>query len=202
MKLKMLSLVSAGVYFAIGVGVLGCNSKQQPLIRPVDTPINIGGGSIYVDFSKGQPPSCRQETCTAITKNKNQISTEGVVGAPPTLTLAPGWIIYLANRGTAGNPKLAAVKVCSDPACSFAPGDPDKVYLIAARSDTRWGNVNGQMRFHDKECDGDSGNNEDGRCDFFLHVTIDNPRGTAVVRQAECRDSTGAGHCGIGIGTQ
>jgi hypothetical protein len=205
MKLKMLSVASAGVYFAIGGGLLGCNSKQPPppfVPTVVDSPINIGGGSIYVDYSKGTLQSFGQKTSTALVNyNINQISIDGVDGVPPTLTLSPGWVITLANKGMDGTRKQAAVTICPDQPCAGTAGNGHTVYLTAARSDTRWGNVDGRLRFHDNACDGDSGDLEHPSCDFLLDVTIESPKGTPLYSQKACRGSYGAGTCLIQIGT-
>jgi hypothetical protein len=202
MKLKMLTVASVGLSFVIGGGLIGC---KQPVhvFDTADSPIDIAGGSIYASIKAGQqwtPQGCDKK-CTATSNHIDQIFTKGVSGVPPTVPLPNGWVIKVSNKDKNSKEKLEAVKICSNPKCDGNDLGDGKTIYLETRGNSRW-TLNGanQLRFHDNDCDGDTGTSEDKDCDFLVKVRIEHPKGTTIW-EGKCTDPVnGDGHCEIGIG--
>jgi len=173
---------------------------------PADSPINMGGGSIFINAKNGwtRTPGQRYQY-TAQSNNIGTIATTGINGVATSLTLQ-GFVVTVANRSRNNGRKVAAITVSSDPspACFSAAGcrnpsigDNQTVY-ISIRAGSRW-IENGpaarpnQVRFHDTECDSPSNNGENPQCDHLLDVTF----------QSQNRTISGAcngGTCKVGFG--
>jgi hypothetical protein len=207
MKLKMLRVASVSVAFVLGAGFFGCKKQQQPVGFIADSPLDMGGGSIYGSVSNGQrwPASCDEsKKCTMTSSNLGQIVTTGVIPTgsyPATPPAQPnGWVIKISNRHKDKSEKDDAVKICSNQSCDGNDlGDGRTIYL-ATRGDSRFTLFSPtELRFHDNDCDGASGTSEDQACDFFEKVKIFHPAGTEVWK-GKCNGAAGEGHCDIKIG--
>jgi hypothetical protein len=203
MKVKILLVASAGMFFVISGGFTGC--KQPVQTFTADSPLDMGGGSIYADVKNGQtwPQGCDKK-CTATSNNIGLIFPAGVI---PTASYPPtppqplnGWVMKISNRHKNQNEKNDAVRICSNQSCDGNDlGDGHTIYL-ETRGDSRWTLHSAtELRFHDNDCDGDTGTSEDKDCDFFEKVRIEHPEGTPVW-VGKCKGSVGEGHCSIGIG--
>ena len=113
MKLTVPVLAGAGILLAVSC-LTGCKSNPTPppiqspapppqpppkkFADPADTPINIGGDSIYGCFQNGwqKAPANQPYDYTAKSglSDTNQITTKNVAGIQPPLTL-DGWVIQL-----------------------------------------------------------------------------------------------------------
>lgn len=206
MKLKMLLVASAGISFALGAGFIGCKQKQPPPEGfTADSPLDMGGGSIYGRVYNGQqwPATCNEsKSCTMTSSSIGQIVTTGVIATgtyPATPPAQPnGWVIKISNRYKNKTEKNDAVIICSTPSCDGNnPGD-GHIYLTT-RADSRFTLYSAtELRFHDNDCDGASGPSEDKDCDFFEKVKIFHPAGTEVWK-GKCNGGA-EGKCDVQIG--
>jgi len=208
MKLKMLLVASAGMFFVIGGGFTGCK-QQVKGTDTVDSPLDMGGGSIYGEVRYGQQWSqnCdKNKKCTAKSNNIGLIITKGVI---PTASYPPippqplnGWVIKISNRHKDKTEKKNAVTVCSNQNCDGSDlGDGSTIYL-ETRGDSSWTLTSAtNLLFHDTECPVDPGQNDSKDCDFFVKVSIEHPKDTTVW-EGKCQGSAGEGHCSVGIGKQ
>jgi hypothetical protein len=166
------------------------------------SPIEVVGGSIYV-LGSGQQwnrQGSDQLYTTAMPASPGEIHTKGV-GSDSAIPDLKGWVITLSSRDPAKNRKPEEISICSDQACDG--NELSQLIYLNTKSDSRWAvNDKGELHFHDKTCDGDTGTTpekEDRTCDFLVDVTIESPRGT-VVASGACKRWFGSGHCKIGIG--
>jgi hypothetical protein len=209
MKMKMLLMASAGLSVALGAGFIGCKRQQPPPVKvfTADSPLDMGGGSIYGNLYNGQqwPNSCNEsKSCTMTSSSIDQIVTIGVNPANSYSVPPPpqpnGWVMKISNRHKDKTEKNDAVIICSNPNCDGNDlGDGHTIYL-ATRGDSRFTLYSAtQLRFHDNDCDGASGTSEDQDCDFFEKVKIFHPAGTEVWK-GKCQGPRGEGYCDIQIG--
>jgi len=172
---------------------------------PLDSPINIGGGSIHGNLHElnAHWTIVSSKEIHAQSKNIGFLEVEGISnlnsGGRTEVPVPGGWIIHISNRTKGnGNPKADAILIYSNSSCNGRQLDPQQVVCLQTRNDSRWSVLgNGQLRFHDNVCDGPQGGNEDPACDVPMTVQIENPRGT-VKPAGTCN----AGTCIIGIGKQ
>lgn len=207
MKLKMLLVASVGL--SLGAGFIGCKQKQPPQVPfdTADSPIDMGGGSIYACSQAGWTPVSGQSydyTGQSNNPDINQISTNGIINlSSPLPATLPGWVIQFSNTDQGGSRKQGAVTISSDPACVSQTGcsnpgigDQKTVYLGCRRQDCKWISQNSQsLHFHDKTCDSPGHTGEDRRCDHLVGVTFQ------FQNQTVTGDCAG-GVCSIGIGAR
>jgi len=215
MKVKIAAVTTAGIFLIVCAslsiyrGRTASTVHAAPAARPGaggmqsdgDSPINIGGGSIY-GFLK--PPATgwtivSQNEVDAVGNNIGVIRTTDVSGITSPVNVPSGWVIRISNRKKADkseNPN--AVKICSDIHCTGKSLDPTKAIYIHARKNSRWSisSPDGYLHFHDNDCDGATGSAENQPCDYLFKVRIQSPNGHDVA-SGECTN----GHCNIGIGT-
>lgn len=171
---------------------------------PADTPITVAGSSVYATSQyqwSGSDP-----TYTTTGNNIGQLYTLGVSGVPNTLPMLRGWVIYIdtKNFSTGLN---ESVQICATQDCNPAtPISSQTVYFqISDKTLYRWAIYNSkELHFHDRACDGSSGNGEDRKCDFLVDVRIrGNTASGPAIYAGECKRLLyGSGHCAIGIGTK
>jgi hypothetical protein len=169
---------------------------------PADTPITVAGSSVYA--TSQYPWSGSDATYTTTGSSIGQLYTLGVSGVPNTLPLLTGWVIYIDTKNV--NTGLnESVQICSTQDCNPAtPISSQTVYFqISDKTLYRWAIYNNkELHFHDRACDGSSGDGEDRKCDFLVDVRIKGNTATGpAVYAGECtRLLYGKGHCAIGIG--
>lgn len=199
MKLNVLVLVGMGTLLAACLS--GCKATPPPPPQPPpapvkqfdpgDSPINIGGGSIFALNRAGGtwtpvPGTNGKVYSTTIATDATKISARGIAGISLSTTLS-GYVIRISNKDRKHPEKVDAVRICSDPGCNQNPVTNNTVYA-RVRDDSAWTTSgNNELFFHDSTCAaGDS-------CDVFVKVTIKGPTGTL---SGDCDDNK----CLIGIG--
>jgi hypothetical protein len=210
MKLKMLLVANVGLSLALGAGFIGCKRQQQPVrFDTADSPIDMGGGSIYACSQAGWTTVHGQNydyTAQSSNPDIDQIFTNGMINlSSPLPTTLPGWVIKFSNTDQVNSKKQGAVTISSDPdpACFSQAGcsnpgigDHKTVYLGCRPQDCKWIQQNGQsLHFHDKTCDSPGHSGEDKRCDHLVDVTFQFQNQTVT---ADCA----GGVCSIGIGAK
>jgi hypothetical protein len=210
MKLKSRTVAGVFIVFVIGAGLTGCKSDAGGVRKfdTADSPINMGGGSIYANIKPGgiwnKVPGKKSKEYTTTSNNIDLIFTDGVQNVTTIPSQPNGWMITLSNTDENGTPKADAITICPEQDCKAGPLSGKKTIYLTTRKDSRW-TLNprtNQLRFHDNECDGDDedGTSEEPACDFLLTVTIKDSTGTTIA-SGSCKDSSGIdGYCKIGIG--
>jgi hypothetical protein len=205
MKLKMLLVASVGL--SLGAGFIGC--KKQPVpFDTADSPIDMGGGSIYACSQAGWTKVNGQNydyTGQSNNPDIDQISTSGINLSSSLPTTLPGWVMTFSNRDQVNPKKQAAVTISSDPdpACFSQAGcsnpgigDHKTVYLGCRPQDCKWIKQNNQsLHFHDKTCDSPGHSGEDNKCDYLVDVTFQFQNQTVT-------GTCAGGVCSIGIGAK
>lgn len=197
-KLKMMAVACAVMSFVFCTGVVGRVWGQDIS----DSPINIGGGSIYgklKDPKSGWTIDSAKKV-RAQSYNIGTILTKDIENVPKQVQVPNGWVIALSNKKKQdGSEHPNAVLICSDAKCKGKALDPNQTIYLRTRSGSRWTvRGDGSLHFHDNDCDGVAGTTEDKACDYLVRVRIQSPKGKDV---ANGNGICIKGECQIGIGT-
>jgi hypothetical protein len=190
-------LVAAGAVVGLAVALLINKSESGG-----DTPIIIAGGSIYGDaYYQGWVQDSPYYASVGSQAQLDNILlqkftlADGVTPAPDSITGTGGWVITFSDKDSQGNSKPNAISFCSKKNCNPQSGlDQDGNVYLSAGPKGRWreknsGKVLYELRFHDTDCDGSSGDTESS-CDIISQITIttkNQPQATYLCPTGTCR---------------
>jgi hypothetical protein len=154
MKLRKLA-VGATILSAIGIGVLGCQSGGGNVgavqFSAHDSPIDLGGGSIYGSVGRWNWNAWTQINDSKLygsrSSNSDYIKLTGFSGlsSPITIQNTKGWLIKIVTKDSNRNPlKTPSISFCSNiasssPYCLGTSLDGDRrVYVEITSSTAQW----------------------------------------------------------------
>src|SRR5271163_4492247 len=111
MKFRRLA-IGATVLAAVGVCVIGCQQQnfQTPVFASHDSPIDVGGGSIYGSVGRANLNSWTSfndfKLYGSRSSNNDYIKVTGFTGLPsPTIVQnTGGWLITIVTKDSGGQP--------------------------------------------------------------------------------------------------
>jgi hypothetical protein len=154
MKLKRFA-VGATVLAAVGIGVSGCQrggDKVEAIqFSAHDSPIDVGGGSIYGSVGRWNWNTWTQINDSKLygsrSSNSDYIKLTGFSGlsSPTTIQNTKGWLITIITKDSLGNPlKTPSISFCSSigsssPYCLGTSLDGDRrVYVEITSATAQW----------------------------------------------------------------
>jgi hypothetical protein len=160
MKLRKLA-VGATILSAVGIGILGCQSgggKGDGKVKAIqfsahDSPIDVGGGSIYGSVGRWNWNTWTEINTPKVygsrSSNSDYIKLTGFSGlsSPSTIQNTGGWLITIITKDSQGRPNSTpSISFCSNitsgtPQPNYCLGtllDDGKVYVEITSATGKW----------------------------------------------------------------
>jgi hypothetical protein len=171
---------------------------RQPVVKG-DSPAEVIGGSIFLKWKQYYAPQANGSVIRGTSDDTTMLDFENL-GAKTSITAASGWKIHISNRDKKSKEIDDAIVVCSDPNCSFSPGDGKTYYVKLRQGQVVDPNppANNEMHFHDKQNCG--GMHEDPQCDKAVRFKFE--IGGPASPDIEACNNDGAKKCTVFIGTR
>jgi hypothetical protein len=167
-----------------------------------DSPGEVVGGSMYLQWKSGYPP---ENPCPEFPgmicghSDDPRLLDFDNLGGKKNVLAANGWMFSISNRDKDDVEQQNAVRVCSDPDCSGSSVRDPKTFYVKLRPgvivDGTTGTSN-RMYFHDSNCKGQ----DPLHCDKAVNFTFD--IGGIMGSDKKACDNSNSKKCIVFIGTR